>query len=551
MTKGLVLGLPAQHANRAHDAQLSETDRTLVELAQETLLVFGKQLADGALSFGDLVDFVALLQSREGCRADHMVADPIGLQLEAFQSLPVFWDGRRFHRAELDGGIVGVALDESGAQNDSCLEQIEIRRVKEVDEPDIRLVLLNRHRAFRKKLLVGADRELDLDCIHRGHRGCVHSPAPFRATNEDPIPGARASLAAQLWLDRLGDLLEGFRRVVHLALGVGLLDLGHPLLELFHLGREIFRRQGFAALRPCMNHELCEQEQADIVVGALVAGLERLVDDVQEPQQVDEEEGQKADGHQRLEQAAHIGEQQDQQNDGDDARDHRLGRGQELLALDVVHPQRRLAQRGLLRAQPDDVVRRYVGPFHLLQRLREVLDRRLALPRVAAGNIAAQRRDDGDHACPGRLHVGLAPDPVHRLGFPQQGIEARSDVGRGPLGVAVVDQRAGDHKAHDEDAAADHAGDQRSGRHAGHPDRPEQGSEADQDHDDHRGLDSNAITTQDFTHGPPLSKTTVAKVTPHVGSRPQLSGLRQSGNNASSCPRRPASATDAATGEAA
>ena len=96
MTKVLVLGLPAQHANRAHDAQLSETDRTLVELAQETLLVFREQLADGALSFGDLVDFVALLQSREGCRADHMVADPIGFQLEALQSLPIFWDGRRF-----------------------------------------------------------------------------------------------------------------------------------------------------------------------------------------------------------------------------------------------------------------------------------------------------------------------------------------------------------------------------------------------------------------------------------------------------------------------
>ena len=45
-----------------------------------------------------------------------------------------------------------------------------------------------------------------------------------------------------------------------------------------------------------MDHELGEQEQTDVVVGPLAAGLERLVDDVQQAQQVDEEEAQEPDG---------------------------------------------------------------------------------------------------------------------------------------------------------------------------------------------------------------------------------------------------------------
>ena len=52
-----------------------------------------------------------------------MVADPIGFQLEAIQLLPVFWNGRRFDRAELDRGIICIALDQSGAQNDSALSR--------------------------------------------------------------------------------------------------------------------------------------------------------------------------------------------------------------------------------------------------------------------------------------------------------------------------------------------------------------------------------------------------------------------------------------------
>ena len=87
-----MLRFPAQHANWAHDAQLSESDWTLVELPQEALLVAGKQLADGALSLCDLVDFVALLQNRKGRGADHTVTDPIGLQFEPFPSLPICWD---------------------------------------------------------------------------------------------------------------------------------------------------------------------------------------------------------------------------------------------------------------------------------------------------------------------------------------------------------------------------------------------------------------------------------------------------------------------------
>ena len=102
---------------------------------------------------------------------------------------------------------------------------------------------------------------------------------------------ALGRLSPYTFLGLPGNLLEGYRRVVHLALGMRLLDLGQLLLELFHLGREVFRPQRFGALHLGMNHKLGEQKQADIVVGALVAGLEGLVDDGQQPQQVDEEKG--------------------------------------------------------------------------------------------------------------------------------------------------------------------------------------------------------------------------------------------------------------------
>src|SRR5215471_966418 len=98
MRKSRVLWLPAQHSNWAHDAQFSKIERTLVELAQEALLVVGEQLADGAPSLCGLVDFAAPLQIRKGRGANHMVADPIGLQFKPFQALPISWDGCCFHR---------------------------------------------------------------------------------------------------------------------------------------------------------------------------------------------------------------------------------------------------------------------------------------------------------------------------------------------------------------------------------------------------------------------------------------------------------------------
>ena len=60
MRKSLELRFPAQHAYRAHDAQFSKLD-LLVELTQKALLVVREQLADGAVSLRDLVDFIAPL----------------------------------------------------------------------------------------------------------------------------------------------------------------------------------------------------------------------------------------------------------------------------------------------------------------------------------------------------------------------------------------------------------------------------------------------------------------------------------------------------------
>ena len=84
--------------------------------------------------------------------------------------------------------MISVAFDEPGAQNNSCLEQFEIRCVIKVDQPDIRRVLVNFHRTCSAELLIRTDRAFDLDCIHRGDRGCVHhEPLHWPLGNSDSL----------------------------------------------------------------------------------------------------------------------------------------------------------------------------------------------------------------------------------------------------------------------------------------------------------------------------------------------------------------------------
>jgi hypothetical protein len=140
-----------------------------------------------------------------------------------------------------------------------------------------------------------------------------------------------------------------------------------------------------------------------------------------------------------------------------------LAEGRKTLALDVVDAQDRLAEPGLLGPQPDDVVRRDVALLQLQQRVRQVLDRRLAVTGVAGVDVGPQRRHHGDEALAERAQVRLPPHLLERLALAQERIEPGRQVGGRPLGVPVVGQRPGDHESHDEDPAGHDAGGERAG----------------------------------------------------------------------------------------
>jgi hypothetical protein len=82
MREALLRQFPAQHANRAQDMERPEIDPTLVELAQEALLVLREELGDRPLSLRDFIDLIAPLDYRKRRRADHPVADTISFQFE-------------------------------------------------------------------------------------------------------------------------------------------------------------------------------------------------------------------------------------------------------------------------------------------------------------------------------------------------------------------------------------------------------------------------------------------------------------------------------------
>jgi hypothetical protein len=139
-----------------------------------------------------------------------------------------------------------------------------------------------------------------------------------------------------------------------------------------------------------VHDELVQQEQADIVIAAFLADLEQPVDDVEQAQQVEEEERQERQRHQRDDLGLDLGEHQQGNDHDDEADDHGVGRGQELLALDVVDAKDTLPEAGLLLTQPRDVARRDVGLFKFEERLRQLLHGRLALTSVAGVDVAVQ-----------------------------------------------------------------------------------------------------------------------------------------------------------------
>ena len=113
--------------------------------------------------------------------------------------------------------------------------------------------------------------------------------------------------------------------------------------------------------RAGMHDKLVQNKQADIVVAALSADLERLVDHVEQAQQVEEEKRQEAERHQRLDPVMDFCEHEQGQDHHDEADDHGICGGQELLALNLINAQERLAESGLLLAQAHDVIGRNVG----------------------------------------------------------------------------------------------------------------------------------------------------------------------------------------------
>jgi hypothetical protein len=184
-----------------------------------------------------------------------------------------------------------------------------------------------------------------------------------------------------------------------------------------------------------VDNELGEEEQADIVVGALASHLERLVDDPE--------------------------------------------------------------QARLLLPQPDDVVGGDVGVLQLEERFGQVLDRLLALPRVPRVDVGPERGDHCDEALAQERHVRLVPRRVHRFAVAQDGIELGGHLSGRAIGVLVVGQGPGDHEAHHEHPAGDDARRERAQRHPvdarSDEDRPRPHDEADDD----RGVDGHAIVAED------------------------------------------------------
>jgi hypothetical protein len=275
------------------------------------------------------------------------------------------------------------------------------------------------------------------------------------------------------------------RGVVHLLLDLDqlLLDLLGLLLDVLHDG---LPRLGCLRL----DDELVEQEQAHVVFRPFHPDLERRADDVQQPEQREEEEREEADRDQGLGLPIEVRDHQQHDDERDEGHDHRVGRGKEFLPLQVVDAQHRPAQPGLLGAQADDVVRGSVRFVELPERLRQVLDRRLARACVARVDIGPQRRDHGDQAPPQLREIGHAPDGVHRLALPQDRVQPGGEVRGGPLGVPVVGQRAGDHETHDEDPAGDDAGRDSGRRQPLDPELPQQRPDPDEQRDDGQRRDA-------------------------------------------------------------
>lgn len=195
-----------------------------------------------------------------------------------------------------------------------------------------------------------------------------------------------------------------------------------------------------------------------------------------------------------------FGDQQQGQDDDHDGGDHGLGRREKTLTLDVVDAQQRLAQPGLLRPQPDHIVRRDVALLQLQQRLSHRLDRCLAVAGVAGVDVGPQRCHHGDEPLPESAQVGLPPHLLERLGFAQDRVEAGRQVGGRSLGVAVVGQRAGDHEPHDEDPTGHDAGGEWAGGDAFKAEVPQHRPDGHEGGDDYDCLDGHLVVAKDLAH---------------------------------------------------
>jgi hypothetical protein len=88
-----------------------------------------------------------------------------------------------------------------------------------------------------------------------------------------------------------------------------------------------------------------------------------------------------------------------------------------------------------------------------------------------------------------RCMSGFAPDPIHRLGLTKDGVQTRIEICGGTLSILVIRQRAGDHKAHHKDAAADDARDQGGRRQSWESDSKYHCPQTDDDRDDNQGCE--------------------------------------------------------------
>ena len=168
-----ILEVPALGHQWSEDRKLCKIRHRACHFGQELLLLLGEQRRDALLAGDDALDQALRHRHRERCRLHDALLARVRLDLEVAVLAPLLADLGRVDRPELDRAVVLVAHDAARAGDDACLEQVEPRRVEEIDVP-LFVVLLRQAVAGHGRLdLLLRNSRLDLDRLGPFEQPCV------------------------------------------------------------------------------------------------------------------------------------------------------------------------------------------------------------------------------------------------------------------------------------------------------------------------------------------------------------------------------------------